>query len=685
MLATLRDGYSSLLRTNRSVFFLAFVLALLFPGLTSCGSRNSSTSPTPTSSPPAPSIITVFLSPHLTAVTTSQSQVFTATMSGGSATLTWFVDGIQGGSASAGTIVSTGATTALYSPNASTIPGSHKVTAKLSSGNISPPAAAVVTDLAGVFTYHNDNARTGQNTKEFALTPAIVSRATFGKLFSCSLDRPGYVYAQPLYVANLTMNDGDKHNVIFVATESDWVYAFDADSGSCQQLWKKSLLAAGETTVPAADTLEMELMPEIGITSTPVIDVNSGIIYVCAKTKDSSANYHHRLHAIDITSGAEPIKPVEITARNFVPLFHLQRPALLLNNGTVYLAFGSHGDYNIYQGWIMGYDPASLSQKFVWSSTSPRNQGAIWQSGNGVASDSSGNIYVETANGAFDANRGGSNYSNSVVKLTATGGVLDFFTPLNQSTLNANDIDLGSSGVIILPDSLGSTAHPHLLLATGKTGTLYLLDQANLGKFNSSGNQDVQEVSVKPNTTQIHAGFFGQPAHWNGNLYTAAIGDFLKQFAIANGAISVPAQSRSSNTYDLRGATPAVSASGTTGGIVWAVDVSAYPSGPAVLNAYDATNVSTRIYHSPSSGTDAAGKAVKFTVPTVANGKVYVGTQGELDVYGLLPDRRSVLPGWLWGAIPFSLVALVAISILTAVALRITLLLKRRRMRQVQS
>jgi len=188
-------------------------------------------------------------------------------------------------------------------------------------------------------------------------------------------------------------------------------------------------------------------------------------------------------------------------------------------------------------------------------------------------------------------------------------------------------------------------------------------------------------VRVKPNTTQIHAGFFGQPAYWNGNLYTAAIGDFLKQFAIANGTISVPAQSRSSNTYDLRGATPVVSASGTTGGIVWAVDVSAYPSGPAVLNAYDATNVSTRIYHSPSSGTGAAGKAVKFTVPTVANGKVYVGTQGELDVYGLLTDRRSVLPGWLWGAIPFSLLA---ISILTAVALRKTLLLKRRRMRQVQ-
>jgi len=661
------------LRTNRSIFSLIIVSALLSPGLTSCGGRNSSTSPT------------LSLSPHLSAVTISQSQLFTATISGGSATLTWFVDGIQGGSASVGTIVSTDAATALYSPSASTKPGSHNVTAKPSSGTISPAAAVVVTDLAGVFTYHNDNARTGQNTKEYALTPALVSTATFGKLFSCPLDSPGYVYAEPLYVANLTMNDGKTHNVVFLATESDWVYAYDADSNSCQQLWKKSMLAAGETTVPTADTLEMkDLTPEIGITSTPVIDINSGIIYVCAKSKDSNAHYHHRLHAINITSGAEPINPVEITAPTFVPLFHLQRPALLLNNGTVYLAFGSHGDKRTYRGWIMGYDSATLSQKFVWSSTSPNsnNRGSIWQSGNGVASDSSGNIYVEIADGAFDADKGGSNYSDSVVKLTRTGGVLDFFTPSDQSTLVVNDIDLGSSGVILLPDSLGSTAHPHLLLATGKTGILYLLDQANLGKFNSSSNQDIQEVSVKPNTTKIHAGFFGQPAYWNGNLYTAAVGDFLKQFAIANGAISVPEQSRSSNIYALRGATPTISASGTTGGIVWAVDVSAYPSGPAVLNAYDATNVSTRLYDSPSRGKGAAGKAVKFVVPTVANGKVYVGTQSQLDVYGLLSNRSFVLPGWIWGPIPFSLLA---ISTLTAVALWIILLLKRRRMRQVQA
>jgi hypothetical protein len=635
MLAMLRNGYLSFLRTNRSILPLVFVSALLLPGLASCGGGNSSTSPDP-------STVTVSLSPHLTALTTSQSQPFRATKSGGSGTLTWFVDSIQGGNASVGTIVSTGATTALYSPSPSTTPGNHNVTAQLSSGTITPPAAVVVTELAGVFTHHNDNARTGQNTKEYALTSATVSGATFGKLFSCTLDSPGYVYAEPLYVANLTMNDAKKHNVVFLATESNWVYAYDADSSSCQQLWKKSMLAAGETTVPPADTGETaNVTPEIGITSTPVIDINSGIIYVCAYSKDSSASYHYRLHALNIVSGAESINPVEVTASNFVPLFHLQRPALLLNNGTVYLAFGSHGDRNTYQGWIMGYDSAMLTQKFVWSSTDPlngNNQGSIWQAGNGVAADSAGNIYVETSNGAFDADKGGKNYSDSVVKLNSAGGVLDFFTPLDQSTLSANDIDLGSSGVIILPDSLGSAAHPHLLLATGKTGILYLLDQANLGKFNSVSNQDIQEVSVQPNTTQPEGGIFGQPAYWNGNLYTAAIGDFLKQFAITNGAISVADQSRSSNVYNFRGVTPVVSARGTTGGIVWALDVSAYPSGPAVLNGYDATNLSIRLYSSPSSGTGAAGKAVKFTVPTVANGRVYVGTQGELDVFGLLPD-----------------------------------------------
>ena len=541
-----------------------------------------------------------------------------------------------------GSISNTGATTAAYSPSPSTTAGSHSITTLPAGGILSPSVSVAVTDLAGVFTYHNDNARTGQNIKEYALTPATVSQATFGKLFSCALDRPGYVYAAPLYVANLTMNDGKKHNVVFVATESDWVYAYDADSSSCEQLWKKSVLGAAETTVPPADTGEVsDLTPEIGITSTPVIDIQSGIIYVCAKSRTGGGGYVHRLHALELKSGADATSPVEMTAPNFVPLLHLQRPALLLNGGTLYVAFGSHGDHNTYQGWLMGYDPATLSQKFVWSSTDPTSgnkQGAIWQSGGGPAADSSGNVYVETANGEFDADSGGINYSDSVVKLSATGSVVDYFTPSNESALNLGDVDLGSSSVIILPDSVGTPAHPHQLVATGKPGLLFLLDQANLGKFNSIIDQDLQEVDVQSNGMNAVAGVFGQPAYWNGNLYTAAIADSLKQFTIASGTISSTPRSQSNNIFNKRGGAPVVSANNTSDGVVWVLDISSYPNGPAVLNAYDASNVARLLYSSPTSGSGAAGNAIKFAVPTVANGKVYVGTQGQLDVFGLLSN-----------------------------------------------
>jgi hypothetical protein len=248
----------------------------------------------------------------------------------------------------------------------------------------------------------------------------------------------------------------------------------------------------------------------------------------------------------------DAITPVEITAPNFVPLTHLQRPALLLSSDTVYVAFGSHGDHNTYQGWLMGYDAATLNQQFVWSSTDPtsgNNQGAIWQSGGGPSADSSGNIFLETANGAFDADSGGINYSDSVVKLSAAGSVLDYFTPFNESVLNSGDVDLGSSAVILLPDSLGSAAHPHLMIATGKPGKIFLLDQANLGKFNSILSQDLQEVDVL-NAMQVIGGVFGQPAYWNGNIYTAAIADFLKQFTVASGTISSTPHSHSTGIYN---------------------------------------------------------------------------------------------------------------------------------------
>jgi hypothetical protein len=581
--------------------------------------------------------ISVDVTPRRAAVTTSQTQQFTATVTNGAQNVTWAVDGTTGGSASVGTISAAG----LFTPG--TQLGAHAITAtSVADTSKSASATIAVTDLPGVFTHHNDPQRTGLNASEYALTPTSVSTSTFGLLFTCTLDAPGYTYAQPLYVANLTMGDGLKHNVVFVATESDWVYAFDADDATCHQFWKTRVLESGETTVPPADTGETgDLVPEIGVTSTPVIDPSSKTIYVCAKAKDAAAAYHHRLYALDLVTGATKLgSPIEMTATNFVPLRHLQRPALLLNGGSVYIAFGSHGDQGTYQGWVMSYEASTLDQKFVWSSTDAtmgNNQGSIWMSGDGPAVDSSGNLYLETANGTFDANTGGPNYSDSVVKLSTGGAVLDYFTPADQSTLNANDVDLGSSGVIILPDALGSTAHPHLAVATGKTGILYLLDRDNLGKFHAT-NQSVQEVPVDPNTTNVLGGVFGQPALWNGNLYVAAIGDPLSHFTIANGAISATPASQSSNTFDNRGTTPSVSASGTTAGVVWSLDVSAYPDGPAVLFAFDATNLGTLLYSSPSSGSGAAGNAVKFTVPTVANGKVYVGGQATLAVFGLLPN-----------------------------------------------
>ena len=406
---SVRTLSSSIPRTNGRSLLPAITAALLSFGLIACGGGTSSAPSTPTPQPPTSSV-TVSLSPQLSAVTLSQPQTLTATLTGGTGTIQWFVDGVENGNASVGTITSASATTADYSPSATTAPGNHSITAQVAGGTLSPAVTVAVTDLVAVSTHHNDNARTGQNTKEYALSPSTVSSTSFGKLFSCTLDSPGYIYAAPLYVANLSMSDGKKHNVVFIATESDWVYAFDADSSSCQQLWKKSMLCAGETTVPPADTNETaDLTPEIGITSTPVIDVQAGIIYICANSKGSSG-YPYRLHALKLASGADAISPVEVTASHFVAQFHLQRPALLLNNGTLYVAFGSHGDHNTYQGWVMGYDAATLTQKFVWSSTDPtsgNNQGAIWQSGAGPAADADGNIYVETANGEFDANSGG--------------------------------------------------------------------------------------------------------------------------------------------------------------------------------------------------------------------------------------------------------------------------------------
>jgi Concanavalin A-like lectin/glucanases superfamily/IPT/TIG domain len=587
--------------------------------------------------------LSVTINPKRAAVTLFQPQQFTGTVNndpqnGG---VSWSVDGVGGGSPATGTVSSTG----LYTPG--TQPGGHTVTATSnSSPSTSATATVAVTDLPGVFTYHNDNARTGQNVQEYALTPSTVNSSTFGALFSCAVD--GYLYATPLYVAGLNVG-GQTRNVVYVATEHDSVYAFDADSPACVQLWQVNFLATGVTTVSPADVSEPnDLVPEIGITSTPVIDPSTKTIYVMAKTKETvgtscsttSPCFVHRLHALDLITGAEKFGgPVVVTGTNFDPLTHLQRPALLLNNGTVYVAIGSHGDNGIWQGWMMAYTASTLAQQWVYHTSDPttgNNGGAIWGSGNGPAVDSSGNIYVETGNGFFD---GVNNFSDSVLKISPAGARLDYFTPFDQQIMQNNDIDLGSSNPIILPDSMGSSAHPHLLIAMGKVGVIYLLDQTSMGGFNSASNQDVEEVSISFNTSSAINGFYGQPAYWNGNLYAIVVGDSLRQFTISNGSISSASISHSGNTFTFRGATPVVSAGGTANGIVWVADITAYQSnGATILDAYDANNVSVRLYTSPSSGAGAAAPATKFTVPTVANGKVYVGGQRALTVFGLLPN-----------------------------------------------
>jgi len=591
--------------------------------------------------------LTVFVSPKRGSITTSQTQQFTPTVFNdpNNAGVTWQVDGSTGGNSTTGTISTSGLFTA------GTQPGIHTITAvSVTNASVTASVNFAVSDIAGVFTYHNDAARTGQNVKEYALTTANVNSSTFTRLFSCPVD--GQIYAQPLYMANLLVGPTTR-NVVFIATEHDSVYAFDADSPSCVQLWKTSFLATGVTTMSWLDTSPTfptnDVFPEIGITSTPVIETATNTIYIEAKTKESvgtgcstsSPCYVHRLHALNITTGAEKFGgPVVISAPNFVSLRHFNRPGLLLANGTIYIGFGSHGDISNWQGWVFGYDPATLAQKFVFSTSDPRsgsNGASVWDAGAGPAADASGNIYVTTGNGSYD---GTTNFSESVLKLSPTGTLLDWFTPFNRSVLDANDVDMGSAGIVVLPDSVGSATHQHLVLATGKIAILYLLDQISLGKFNSVNNQDVQEVIPvpPPNTTQLDGGIYGLPAYWNGNIYVTGQNFPLSQFAIANGAMATPQSAVSTNTFPPRGGIPAVSASGATNGIVWILDLSAWPSnGPAILDAYDATNVANLLYSSPG-GTGAAGAAVKFTVPTVANGKVYVGGQASFAVFGLLPN-----------------------------------------------
>jgi hypothetical protein len=501
---------------------------------------------------------------------------------------------------------------------------------------------------ADVLTYHNDNAHTGANLAETTLTPANVNVADFGKLFTDSVD--GVVYAQPLVKSGVVVPGQGTLDLVFVATERDSVYAFNADSLGAP-IWHDSFIdpAAGVTTVSDADLNSNSISPEVGITGTPVIDPTTSTLYVVAFTKEvsgGSTTYVQRLHALDLATGAEKFGgPVVIQASvpgsgqggsggvvSFDAFHENQRPGLLLDGGVVYIAWASFDDITPYHGWVIGYDAQTLQQVAVFNTTPDGGLGGIWQSGAGPAADAAGNLYFLTGNGTFDAGAAtppNQDYGDSFVKLsptpsglTATGS----FTPFNQDTLDARDEDLGSGGPLLLPDQPGPA--PHLLVAAGKEGKLYLLNRDNLGGFVPSVDHVVQEVP------QATTSAFDTPAYFNGQVYLAGVGDTLKAFTLAGGLLSTTPSSQSSVAFGYPGATPSISANGTADGIVWVVQRGA----TAILRAYSAADLTTELYDSTQAGTrDQFGEAVKFAVPTVVNGKVFVGTQSGLAVFGLLP------------------------------------------------
>jgi len=542
------------------------------------------------------------------------------------------------------------------------------------------------TTLAGpqkisVLTYHYDNTRQGLNPNETLLTPANVNTASFGKLFSYAVD--GYVYAQPLILTNLAIPGKGVRNVLFVSTMHDSVYAFDADSNGDVNgglLWKTNLGTSVNSPTPEYGTRyhgvgNLDVVPEEGTVGTPVIDPASGTIYMDAFTREVvagvSTNYYHRIHALDITTGNErSYSPVVVAGSvtgtgvngsggvagggsgttiidggptvTFSAIQSCGRPALTLAGGILYAAFGSHDDTDPYHGWVFGYNVTNLSQVSIYCTTpnarlspfgSNAGEGAIWQGGNGLLVDANTNLYFETGNGSFSANTNGGDYADSFVKLSTVSNklaVADYFTPYNQASLQSSDADLGSGGPLLLPDSVGSVAHPHLLVGCGKEGKIYLVDRDNMGRFNSGSDTNVQEL---PGAV---GGTWSSPAYFNGQIYYHGNGDVLKAFTISNGALVSTPASKSSTGFGFPGATPTVSANGTNDGIVWDIDPTPYlSSGPAVLHAYNATNVAIELYNSSQNlSRDNPGPAVKMVPPVIAGGKVYVGAQYAVSVFG---------------------------------------------------
>jgi hypothetical protein len=550
-----------------------------------------------------------------------------------------------------------------------------------------------------VLTYHNDNASAGQNLTETTLTPSNVNSSTFGKLFSTSVD--GQVYAQPLYDPGVNITTGTNqgtHNVVFVATEHDSLYAIDSNNGTI--LWHDSLLHAVHggivTTVPSSDVSSTNISPEYGITATPVIDPSTNILYVEAQTKEVASDgthYIHQLYAVNISDGsfvksinngkpmliADSLGDIYVSGPTvhgtgdgssggtvfFDALRQMDRPGLTEANGNIYLAFASHSDVGPYHGWVLSYNASTLQLNGVFNTTPNGSDGGIWQSGGRLAVDASGNLYFQTGNGTFDTTLNTSSgmpvngdYGDSFVKIAVDPTTsptnqningwglkaVDYFTPFDQAFLNTNDDDLGSGGPLLLPDSVGSTAHPQLMAGAGKEGRIYLIDRNNMGHYSPTTDNVVEETNNFTIT-----GSFDTPAYFNGAIYYVGgpdVGnpsDVGKTFSISKGQMSLTPTSQGPDHYAFPGATPSISANGTSNGIVWALD-----HGTNQLRAYNAaTGFNTELYTSAQAANNRdalTGSVVKFSVPTVADGLVFVGTSNALNVYGLFAQSPPPAP-----------------------------------------
>jgi hypothetical protein len=640
------------LMTRRCAWFLSYfaVVALL----AACGQSNpnaDATQPGATQPQISTTAAQITTQPANQAVSVGQSAIFSA-VAAGSAPLQyqWQKNGtaIAGATGSSYTtpatvIVDNGSSFTLVVTNATRGITSNAATLTVTA-TPTVTAAAAGTD---VVTYKYDVMRTGQNLTELVLTPSNVTSTTFGKLRNLMVD--GLVDAQPLYLSKLTVA-GAAHNVVFVATEHDSVYAFDADTGTI--LWQVSLISEGETT--SDDRGCSQVTPEIGITSTPVIDRNArahGTIYVVAMTKDASSHYHQRLHALDLTTGHElAASPTQVTATFGATIFepgqYKERAALLLSNGTIYTTWASHCDIGQYGGWIIALSESTLAITSVLnvamgaSGSGYASQGpSIWMSGGGPAADSAGNVYVLTANGRFETSLNadgfpnGGDYGNSFLKISSSGGTLavaDYFAMSGEIAESTGDGDLGSGGVMLLPDLTDAGGVRHLAVGAGKDGNIYVVNRDNMGKFTSVGNNIWQELD-----DVLGNGVWATPAYFNFSIYYGPQGGSLKAFSVTNALLSSSPTSQTSTRFAYPGTFPVVSANGTANAIVWAYE----NTSPAVLHAYAATNLGTELYNSnhASNGRDHFGAGNKNIAPVVADGKVFVATTNSVAVFGLLP------------------------------------------------